>query len=198
MTVSTPGPISLERFIVETNRTGTQTMAQGEFNDLARRLDLDDALVGAHVRFCDDHYARNLICRTAQFELLVLCWKPGQASTIHDHAGSLNVTRLYLGELTSRQFRRRGGGRGVSEVGGTTSGELPRGPVELTDEQVIAGSGAATVDRGEIHQLANESGSELITVHLYAPPLTDIVVYSLTEPQTEVLRLRYSLADDFA
>lgn len=198
MTVSTPGPLSLERFIVETNRAGTQAMPQGEFNDLARRLDLDDALVGAHVRFCDDHYARNLICRTAQFELLVLCWKPGQASTIHDHAGSLNVTRLYLGELTSRRFRRRDGGRGVSQVGGTASGELPRGPVELIDEQVIAGSGAATVDRGEIHQLANESGSELITVHLYAPPLTDIVVYSLTEPQTEVLRLRYSLADDFA
>jgi cysteine dioxygenase len=197
MTVSAPGPLSLERFIVETNR-GTQTMPQGEFNDLARRLDLDDALVGAHVRFCDDHYARNLICRTAQFELLVLCWKPGQASTIHDHAGSLNVTRLYLGELTSRRFRRRDGGRGVNQVGGTASGELPRGPVELIDEQVIADSGAAKVDRGEIHQLANESGSELITVHLYAPPLTDIVVYSLTEPQTEVLRLRYSLADDFA
>ena len=198
MTVSTPGPLSLERFIVETNRAGTQTMPQGEFNELAQRLDLDDALVGAHVRFCDDHYARNLICRTAQFELLVLCWKPGQASTIHDHAGSLNVTRLYLGELTSRQFRRRDGGRGVSEMNGAASGELPRGPVELIDEQVIAGSGAATVDRGEIHQLANESGNELITVHLYAPPLTDIVVYSRTEPQTEVLRLRYSLADDFA
>ena len=198
MTVSTPGPLSLEHFIVETNRAGTQTMPQAAFNELAQRLDLDDALVGTHVRFCDDHYARNLICRTAQFELLVLCWKPGQASTIHDHAGSLNVTRLYLGELTSRRFRRRDGGRGVSEVGGTASGELPRGPVELIDEQVIVGSGAATVDRGEIHQLANESAKELITVHLYAPPLTDIVVYSRTEPQTEVLRLRYTLADDFA
>ena len=54
------------------------------------------------------------------------------------------------------------------------------------------------MDRGEIHQLANESAKELITVHLYAPPLTDIVVYSRTEPQTEVLRLRYTLADDFA
>jgi predicted metal-dependent enzyme (double-stranded beta helix superfamily) len=198
MTASTDGPLSLERFIVETNRAGTQTMPQGEFNELAQRLDLDDALVGTHVRFCEEHYARNLVCRTAQFELLVLCWKPGQASTIHDHAGSLNVTRLYSGELTSRQFRRRDGGRGVSEVGGAASGALPRGPVDLIDEQVIVGSGAAAVDRGEIHQLANESGGELVTVHLYAPPLTDIVVYSRTEPQAEVLRLRYSLADDFA
>ena len=187
MDAATNGPLSLERFIFETSRAGTQTMPQAEFNDLALRLDLDDALVGAHVRFDDDHYARNLICRTPQFELLVLCWKPGQASTIHDHAGSLNVTRVYSGELTSRTFRRRDGGRGVSEIGGAAAGELPRGPVDLVDERVFAGAGAATVDRGEIHQLANESAEGLVTVHLYGPPLTDIVVYSRTEPQTEVL-----------
>jgi predicted metal-dependent enzyme (double-stranded beta helix superfamily) len=198
MTAATDGPLSLERFIFETSRAGTQTMPQAEFNALALRLDLDDALIGAHVRFGDDHYARNLVCRTPQFELLVLCWKPGQASTIHDHAGSLNVTRVHSGVLTSRTFRRRDGGRGVAEVGGAATGVLPRGPVDLIDEQVLAGSSAATVDRGEIHQLANESDEGLITVHVYGPPLTDIVVYSRTEPQTEVLRLRYTLADDFA
>jgi len=194
----TDSPLSLERFILETSRADTRNMPQAAFNEMALRLDLDDALVGAHVNFSDDHYARNLVCRTAAFELLVLCWKPGQASTIHDHAGSLNVTRVYLGDLTSRTFRRRDGGRGVTEVGGAAGGELPRGPVELIDEQVLSGTGAAVVDRGEIHQLANESEAGLVTVHLYAPPLTDIVVYSRTEAHTEVQRLRYSLADDFA
>ncbi len=194
----TDSPLSLERFILETGRADARSMPQAAFNDMALRLDLDDALVGARVSFSDDHYARNLVCRTPAFELLVLCWKPGQASTIHDHAGSLNVTRLYLGELTSRTFRRRDGGRGVTKVGGAASGELPRGPVELIDEQVLAGAGAATVDRGEIHQLANQSEAGLVTVHLYALPLTDIVVYSRTEAHTEVQRLRYSLADDFA
>jgi predicted metal-dependent enzyme (double-stranded beta helix superfamily) len=194
----TDSPLSLERFILETSRADARSMPQAAFNDMALRLDLDDALVGAHVNFSDDHYARNLVCRTPAFELLVLCWNPGQASTIHDHAGSLNVTRLYLGELTSRTFRRRDGGRGVTKVGAAASGELPRGPVELIDEQVLGGGGAATVDRGEIHQLANQSEAGLVTVHLYAPPLTDIVVYSQTEAHTEVQRLRYSLADDFA
>jgi predicted metal-dependent enzyme (double-stranded beta helix superfamily) len=198
MTAATDGPLSLEQFILATGRTGTRTMPQTVFNDLALRLNLDDALVNAHVRFCDEHYARNLICRTPHFELLVLCWKPGQVSTIHDHAGSLNVTRLFSGELTSRTFRRRDGGRGVAEVGGAAIGELPRGPVDLIDEQVIAGSGTATVDRGEIHQLANESGEGLVTVHFYSPPLTDIVVYSRTEPRTEALRLRYTLTEDVA
>jgi cysteine dioxygenase len=197
MTAAAEGPLSLERFIFETNREGTPTMPLERFAALALRLDLDDALIGAHVRFCDDRYARNLICRTTQFELLVLCWKPGQASTIHDHAGSLNVTRVYSGDLTSRVFRRRGGGAGVTTLA-AAAGELPRGPVDLVDEQVLAGSGAATVDRGAIHQLGNWSHEGLITVHLYAPPLTDIVVYSTTDERAEVQRLRYSLADDFA
>ena len=194
----TQGPLSLERFILETSRADTRTMPQDDFNALALRLDLDDALIGAHVRYCDERYARNLVCRTPAFELLVLCWKPGQASTIHDHAGCLNVTRVYSGELTSRLFRRRAGGPGVAEVGGAESGELPAGPVDLVGEEVLAGSGAAVVDRGEIHQLGNGSDAGLVTVHFYAPPLTDIVVYSTSEPRTEVQRLRYSLADDFA
>jgi cysteine dioxygenase len=192
------GSLSLERFILETSRAGTQSMSLAAFTELALGLDLDDALVGAHVNFCDDHYARNLVCRTPAFELLVLCWKPGQASTIHDHAGSLNVTRVYSGELMSRTFRRRDGGTGVTKVGGGATGELPRGPVELIDERVLAGAGAATVDRGDIHQLGNESAAGLVTVHFYAPPLTHIVVYSRSRPHTELQRLRYSLSDDFA
>ncbi len=198
MTAHASTPLSFERFILETSRADTATMAQAEFAALALRLDLDDALIGAHVRYCDERYARNLVCRTTAFELLVLCWKPGQASTIHDHAGCLNVTRVYSGELTSRVFRRRDGGSGVAAAGGAESEELPRGPVDLVDEQVLAGSGVAAVDRGEIHQLGNGADAGLVTVHLYAPPLTDIVVYSTSEVRTEVQRLRYSLADDFA
>jgi predicted metal-dependent enzyme (double-stranded beta helix superfamily) len=198
MTGHASASLSLERFMLETSRLDTSVVPQQEFNELALRLDLDDALIGAHVRYCDARYARNLICRTPAFELLVLCWRPGQASTIHDHAGCLNVTRVYSGELTSRVFRRRDGGPGVATVGGAETGTLPAGPVDLVDEQVLAGPGAATVDRGEIHQLGNTSADGLVTVHLYAPPLTDIVVYSTSEPRTEVQRLRYSLADDFA
>ncbi len=43
MTAATDGPLSLDRFIFETSRAGTRTMPQAEFNDLALRLDLDDA-----------------------------------------------------------------------------------------------------------------------------------------------------------
>ena len=58
---------------------------------LVHRLDLSDELIQSRVCFVAEGYARNLVCRTPSFELLVLCWRPGQESTIHDHADSLNA-----------------------------------------------------------------------------------------------------------
>ena len=42
-----------------------------------------------YVQFTENHYARNLIYKNSHFECLLLCWKPGQRSPIHDHASSI-------------------------------------------------------------------------------------------------------------
>ena len=36
----------------------------------------------------DDGYQRNVIKRTDHYELVAICWKPGQITPIHDHRGS--------------------------------------------------------------------------------------------------------------
>ena len=76
--------------------------------DYGQRLSLPGELLTAHTRFAASEYARNLVCRTPRFELLVLCWRPGQQSTIHDHGGSLNAIRVHRGELTSRLYAAQG------------------------------------------------------------------------------------------
>lgn len=48
----------------------------------------DDAAWRPFALFGADHYVRNCVLRTEAFELLVLCWAPGQESRIHDHATS--------------------------------------------------------------------------------------------------------------
>ena len=37
--------------------------------------------------FSDQHYTRNLVELDARFELMILCWGPGQESPIHNHEG---------------------------------------------------------------------------------------------------------------
>ena len=52
-------------------REPVATLAFDRFVELGLALDLDEALVRSRIRFGDDHYARNLVCRTPDFELLV-------------------------------------------------------------------------------------------------------------------------------
>ena len=177
--------LSLDDFICEMSREPVSSLTHERLLDLAGRLHLSDELVGNRIAFARDGYARNLVCRTPFFELLVLCWRPGQESTIHDHAGSLNAIRVRSGELTSRLF--------LPEE----SGAPGSAPVELSAEDCHGpDADVIGVDRGGIHQLANTSTDDLVTVHIYAPALMELNVYSTTMGVMERRPLRYTLAED--
>jgi predicted metal-dependent enzyme (double-stranded beta helix superfamily) len=178
--------INLEEFMIEMGREPVSSLTHERLMDLTHRLTISDELIESRTCFAANTYARNLVCRTPSFELLVLCWRPGHESTIHDHAGSLNAIRVYRGELTSRVFVPAAG----SPVG--------TGPVGLVAEERVQEGGWTGVDRDGIHQLANTSDEHLVTVHVYAPPLTELVVYSTSAAETERRPLRYTLADDLA
>ena len=178
--------LSLEGFILEMGREPVSLLTHERLMDLTHRLRLSNELIESHTRFAANTYARNLVCRTPAFELLALCWRPGQESTIHDHAGSLNAISVHRGELTSRVF---------APAAGRPAGT---GPVELLAEERVQEGGWTGVDRAGIHQLANTARENLVTVHVYAPPLTELVVYSTGSAGTERRSLRYTLADDLA
>lgn len=182
-----PRDLSLDDFIVEMSREPVRSLTHERLMHLAGSLRLSDALVSGSVAYAQDGYARNLVCRTPSFELLVLCWRPGQESTIHDHAGALNAIRVYSGELTSRTFTR---------TSGASAGDGPVG--QDGEERVPADSHMVGLDRNGIHQLANTSGEDLVTVHVYAPALMELNVYSTTSAQVERRPLRYTLADDLS
>ena len=180
-----PRDLILDDFICEMSRESVSSLPHERLMDLAGRLSLSAELIGSRTVFAMDGYARNLLCRTPFFELLVLCWRPGQESTIHDHAGALNAIRVYSGELTSRTFTR---------TSGASSGD---GPVAQDgEERVPADAHMVGLDRNGIHQLANTSADDLVTVHIYAPALMELNVFSATSPKVERRRLRYTLADD--
>src|SRR5271157_6227484 len=50
-------------------------------------------------------YARNLIYRDDFFEVLALCWLPGQRTPVHSHGGQLGWVTVVQGELVCRDYR---------------------------------------------------------------------------------------------
>jgi len=182
----TPARLYLEDFICEMSQVPSKQLTLPTLEDLFGRLDLRDETITQNINFAPSGYARNLVCRTPRFDMLILCWRPGNVTTIHDHAGSLNVTRIFSGDLTSRAF---------------TRGERPAPGhclVKLESELKLTSGAFSCVDHGEVHQLANTSDRDLVTVHVYARPLKDITVYCPTTGKIERVTLRYTLEDDFA
>ena len=178
--------LSLEDFLLFMNRQEAAALAHEELLDRVNRLRLSDELIDSCTRFAKTDYARNLVCRSPELELLVLCWRPGQHSTIHDHGGSLNAIKVHRGELTSRLYEAAEGTPPQAE-----------GPVRQIAERITRpGDELAGIDRQGIHQLANASHTDLITIHVYAPPLMHLTIYSEDAPGTSLRPMRYTLSED--
>jgi cysteine dioxygenase len=130
---------------------------------LARfRVTLDD--IAPFVRFAEGHYQRNLLRAGDEYHAWVLCWKNGQRSPIHDHHGSSCVVRVLRGVLTETTFE-----------------FAPNGHVKaVASRDYLPGSLFGSQD-SDLHQVSNlQAGSaDLVTLHVYAPPLLAMGTYSL-------------------
>jgi cysteine dioxygenase len=109
-------------------------------------------------------YARHRVFRNEFAELLVLCWRPGQRTPIHDHNGSHGAVRVCEGIMWETIFALDDG----QKLCYRTAREWNSGQV----------TGA---DVPDIHQLGNPevSGQCLVTLHLYAPPLGVLNTYKV-------------------
>jgi len=132
-----------------------------------KRLRVDFADVEKFAQFSPGRYRRNLMHAGPAYHALILCWRNGQRSPIHDHRGSACAVRVIRGEATETVFE-------MTEEGHV----FPVRTRKLGERFTCA-----TQDL-DIHQLSNlQTGdADLITLHLYSPPLLVMGQYSLTEP----------------
>ncbi|MFQ5845915.1 MAG: cysteine dioxygenase family protein [Planctomycetota bacterium] len=146
-------------------------MPLDELTALQRELEvgLDD--VRGAVRFSDEGYRRNLLRPGPGYHALILCWKAGQKSPIHDHRGSACGIRVLQGEVTETKFSR------------APSGRLVEGETGRLAEGCVCGSYDA-----DIHEIVNlhPDGTDLVTLHIYSPPLLQMGLYSRDTAEVDV------------
>ena len=120
--------------------------------------------LAAYLVFRPDRYVRNLVHDGPNYQALALCWRNGQRSPIHNHRGSACGVKVLRGTATETAFERAPNGLVVP----TGSRDLPTG--------YLCGS----VD-DDIHQVSNlQAGdADLVTLHVYAPPLTRMGTYTM-------------------
>jgi cysteine dioxygenase len=130
----------------------------------ATSVTFDD--VKPFLRFHPDRYVRNLMHAGPAYQALVLCWRSGQRSPIHDHQGSSCAVKVLRGIATETQFEKTAAGL-VYAVG---------------SRQLATGSSCATQD-DDIHQMSNlqPAGEDLVTLHIYSPPLLTMNMFSILD-----------------
>jgi cysteine dioxygenase len=131
-----------------------------------RDLEIDGDDVAAHVRFSERGYTRNLVRAGKWYHVLVLCWKNGQRSPIHDHSGSSCGVRVLRGALTETLF----------EV-------TPNGHVKATFSRDLHAGDVCGSEDDDLHQISNlqDGTADLVTLHVYSPPLLVMGTYSITD-----------------
>lgn len=135
-----------------------------DLNRWLGQLELTEECLRHYRSFKPSTYCRNRVMKNEYVEMLVLCWRPGQKTVIHDHDGSHGAVRVCEGVLWETVFKQDDDGT----LRYDSSYERREGEV----------TGA---DVPDIHQLGNPeiSGQDLITVHIYAPPLGRLNAYKV-------------------
>lgn len=151
--------------------TGRATIA--ELNAAMRAVDVTVEDIAEHLLYCDEHYKRNLIRLGKWYQVFALCWKSGQRSPIHDHTATTCGVRVLLG-------------RGVE----TVYEPSPCGMMmAVQSHEVKVGDICASQD-SDTHQISNlqPAGQNLVTLHVYSPPLYEFHTYSATDGTVNTVR----------
>ncbi len=159
----------------------TQRATVNDLQDKLLALDISSDDVREYARFSEDRYLRNLMCAGEFYHALVLCWRSGQRSPIHNHAHSTCGLRVLQGIATETVF-----------------GHTPCGQIKAVSSFDRNASEVSVSQDTDIHQVSNlqPTGQDLITLHIYSPPLLRMDTYSLTgvgigEYRPEVLQHAY-------
>ncbi len=134
------------------------------------RVDVQD--LDRYQQWGEERHTRTRFYQGERFEILVLCWKPGQWSPIHDHANSICTMYVLQGRAVTTMYR----------VDGKTLVE---------DATAVLGpTNVTTVFGGDIHRVGCPAGADvgLITIHVYLPPIPEMLVWDEGNSEPRVVR----------
>lgn len=157
-----PG-LAVSSFIEKLNKLSYKKFPVDEVLNLLRKEALSFEFLEPYVFFSDARYTRNVIHKSPEFEVLVMCWKPGQKSTIREHKNNIGLMQVALGNLQVSYYQEdpTSGAKIVKKI---NSVDLKQGTVE-----VVSG----------VYQIENVFGTDAVSLHVFIPPLSDTDIYDI-------------------
>ncbi len=146
------------------------------YSEIIKRIQIPFSEFSEYLNWNEQYYTRNCIVRTDQYELLVLCWEPGQFSPIHSHNKQECWVYIVEGELNELQFQ-------------LNKQNLPE---QFKAESLTKNNFYYTNDDLGLHSLSNLSSNRCVSLHLYAKPIDECQYFSEETNSFKTKSLNYS------
>jgi cysteine dioxygenase len=148
---------------------------------------IDSHSIQKYLHWSAQCYTRNLIYKDERFEMMAICWEPGQVSRVHNHSGQRCWMTVPIGRLRGQNFA-------VDEIDET----LGRCKLRETDSFEINAFEPAKVELEEpIHQILNldEYAERAVSVHIYSKPYDRCLSYCRDTDTFKEVQLYYTSID---
>ena len=155
--------------------------------DFLSRNPVDVDSISRFFYWSDAFYTRNLIYKDERFEMMAICWEPGQVSRIHNHAEQNCWMTVPVGKLRGQNFA-------ISEV------DEANGYCKLmeTDTFDLSDCLAVKVELEQpVHQILNlpEFDSRAVSIHIYSKPFDKCLSYCRDTDTFKEVQLFYTSID---
>ena len=118
--------------------------------DIVRNFDIKSHDLQKYMIFNDDKYTRNIVCESEKILILIICWKAGQGSPIHNHPAQGCIMRMLHGSLHESQFD-------LESLESLSETIHTEGNVSYIDDQTA------------YHKIENNTDTPAVSLHCYSP-----------------------------
>lgn len=156
----------IEGFLIHAN--GNPDRGIGSF---LRSYRVSAASVEPWVLLDPRHYTRSLLFQTRQWQGVLMCWSPGQRTTVHDHNQRPAWATLVRGKLAVRNFSAT-----PTDADGTVFRIDEMSAAVLDDSE----SDCPAQAEAGIHEIRHGGrGPDAVSVHVYRRPMDSCGTYDL-------------------
>lgn len=177
--------LSIQDFVAELHKFPENAFEQtSELLAFLQRTSVAPDSLSPYLNWDRQHYTRNLIDKTALYELIAICWEVGQVSSVHNHRDQNCWMAVPIGRLQVENFH-------------LVSQDIESGRSQLTPTETVEmnPSHPCAVDPADpVHRVVNPRhfGERAVSLHIYSRPFDTCVVYSPEQGTCGVIKLHYT------
>lgn len=195
-----PRPVTVQGLIELLRGAEGAPITSDRIAGLLAEVEVAESDLRPYVAYCDDHYTRHLIHRDRWFDVMTICWQPGQGTPVHTHNGQLGWAKVLRGALECVEYRWLGCDRPENQdvsgmdclAGGHQVKLEPHAPAVL----VPGGDVNRVTRKVTIHSLGVPQGcaERTVSLHVYSLPFDSCVTFDLARGQCFRRDLRFDSA----